>query len=229
MKKFENIKSLLYKYRHGAILLYGFIYLIWFTALEKAITTDYNVVYSRLDDLIPFNEIFIIPYMLWFLYILVTIGYFFLTSKKEYYKYCGNLFIGMTICLIIYTIWPNGQNLRVDLDTLGRSNIFTKMLAPIYKADTPTNVLPSIHTFNSIAAHIAIHKNKKLRDIRWLQRTSLILAVLICISTVALKQHSILDVFAALALNIVMYALVYIPSWDFIFQDIKKAKTKTAY
>jgi membrane-associated phospholipid phosphatase len=214
MKKHsDTIKNMLIKYKHGAILSYFFIYMIWFTYLEKTVTTKFTPVYSKLDDLIPFNEWFIIPYLLWFVYIFVTVAYFFLTSKSDYYHCCAYLFIGMTICLIIYTIWPNGHYLRVNLDTLGRSNICIDMLSHIYQVDTATNVFPSIHVFNSIGAFIAIHKSERLRNIKWLQWSAFLLTVLICMSTVFLKQHSILDVFGGIALSLIMYVIVYVPAW----------------
>ncbi|NLZ83100.1 MAG: phosphatase PAP2 family protein [Clostridiales bacterium] len=207
------MKTIIEKYKHGWVFSYFIIYMIWFTYLEKTITTKFTPVYSKLDDLIPFAEIFIVPYLLWFLYIFVTVIYFFLTSKTDFYKYCAYLFIGMTICLAIFTIWPNGHYLRVNLNSLGRSNIFIDMLAKIYHIDTATNVFPSIHVFNSIGAFIAIIKNEKLNKIRWVRWSALILTVSISMSTVFLKQHSILDVFGGVALGLIMYVLIYLPSW----------------
>jgi membrane-associated phospholipid phosphatase len=214
MEPLNAIKKFIIKYKHGVILSYFFIYITWFTYLERTVTTTFTPVYSKLDDLIPFNELFIIPYFLWFLYIFITVGYLLFTSKQDFYKCCANLFIGMTVCLIIYTIWPNGHNLRVNLETLGRSNIFIDMLSKIYSMDTATNVFPSIHVFNSVAAFIAINKNEKLRSIKWLQWSTLILTVMICLSTVYLKQHSVMDIFGGLALNTIMFIIVYVPSWD---------------
>ncbi|NLO08585.1 MAG: phosphatase PAP2 family protein [Clostridiales bacterium] len=212
MKFKDKLIHIFSKYRHGLILVYFFIYMIWFTYLERTVTTDFTPVHSKLDKYIPFMEIFIIPYFLWFIFIFVTVAYFFLTSRQEFYKCCAFLFIGMTICLIIYTIWPNGHYLRVNLDTLGRSNIFTRALGRLYSIDTATNVFPSIHVYNSIGAMIAIRKSERLRQIKWLQISTFILTVLICMSTVALKQHSILDVFGGIALSIIMYAFIYIPN-----------------
>lgn len=206
-----NFKKLFNKYKHGLVLSYFFIYMIWFTILEKTVTTEFTPVYSRLDDYIPFWEIFIIPYFIWFGYIFATVAYFFFTSRQDFYKCCAFLFIGMTICLLIYTLWPNGHYLRVNLNTLGRSNIFTKLLGMIYAVDTSTNVFPSIHVYNSIGAMIAIRTSEKLRPIKWLQISALILTILICMSTVFLKQHSILDVFGGIILSIIMYGIVYVP------------------
>lgn len=212
-KHYETIKNIIVKYKHGAILSYFFIYMIWFTYLEETITTKFTPVYSKLDDFIPFNELFIIPYLLWFIFIFLTVTYFFLTSKSDFYRCCAYLFMGMTICLIIYTVWPNGHYLRVDLNSLGRSNLFIDLLSNIYQFDTSTNVFPSIHVFNSIGAFIAIRKSERLKNIKWLQWSTFLLTVLICMSTVFLKQHSILDVFGGIGLGLIMYIIVYIPAW----------------
>lgn len=218
MKPFSAIKNFISRYKHSFILLYFFVYLIWFFKLEHTVTTHFNKIYSKLDDYIPFCEVFIIPYFLWFIYIAVTILFFIFASKNDFYKLCANLFIGMTICLIIYTIWPNGHNLRVDLHSLGRSNIFTQLLSYVYTVDTATNVFPSIHVFNSVAAYIAIKKNEQLKKYKWIQSSALILTTLICMSTVLLKQHSILDILGAFALNIAMYFIVYVPDWKKILE-----------
>lgn len=224
MKLQTRFKNILSKYKHGIILSYFFVYMAWFLYLEEEVTNKFTPIYSRLDDYIPFNEWFVIPYLLWFLYIFVTVAYFFFTSKNDYYKCCAYLFIGMTICLIIYSIWPNGHYLRVNLSSLGRENILIDIVARIYRLDTSTNVLPSIHVYNSIAANIAIRKSERLKNIKWLQVATLILTVLICMSTVFLKQHSILDVFSAIILNIIMYMIVYIPDW----KGATKKETKEA-
>lgn len=215
-----KLKDLVNKYRHGVILVYFFIYMAWFTYLERTVTTKFTPVHSTIDKYIPFMEIFVIPYFLWFLYIFLTVAYFFFTSKQDFYKCCAYLFIGMTICLIIYTVWPNGHYLRVNLQTLGRDNIFIRIMEKLYKIDTATNVCPSIHVFNSIGAMIAIRKSTKLRNIKWLQIFTFILTVLICMSTVFLKQHSIIDVFAGILLSIIMYAIVYVPDWSRVTKKV---------
>jgi membrane-associated phospholipid phosphatase len=214
MKKLHTVKQLFKQYKHGLVLSYFFIYMVWFMYLERTVTTKFHPIHSKLDDLIPFCEIFVIPYFLWFLYIAVAFIYFLIISKQDFLRLCANLFIGMTICLIIYTVWPNGHYLRQNLAALGRSNIFITLLSSLYSFDTATNVFPSIHVFNSVGAMIAIHKCERLHNIKWLQWSALLLTVLICMSTVFLKQHSIMDVLGALVLNVLLYAIIYAPKGE---------------
>lgn len=200
------MKKLLEKYKHAWCLLYAFIYLPWFMFLEQNVV-HYHKIHSVLDDYIPFCEYFVIPYFLWFGYVAVTILYFFFTSKEDYFRTCTYLFTGMTISLIICTIWPNGHGLRPVV--FERDNIFTQIVGTLYSTDTATNVFPSIHVFNSIGVHTALVNSERLKDKKWLHIGSAILMVSIICSTVFLKQHSILDVFGGIVLSMVMHHFVY--------------------
>ena len=103
---FEKAKNFIRKYRHAWVLLYALIYMPWFLWLENHVRNDYYLIHSPLDDYIPFVEYFIIPYFMWFIYIAVTAAYFFFTDRKGFYRFCAFIFSGMTIFLIICTIFP---------------------------------------------------------------------------------------------------------------------------
>ena len=90
----------------------------------------YTLIHTRFDDLIPFSEYFVIPYFIWFLYIPVVVLFFLFNSKKEFFKLCQILFIGMSACLLICTLWPNAQPLRVDLSS--HHNVFASIVAGLY-------------------------------------------------------------------------------------------------
>lgn len=205
-----NLRNLFQKYKHAWVLLYAFIYLPWFIYLEDHVTAGYHIIHVALDDKIPFNEYFIIPYMMWFGFIAITILYFFFANRTEFYKLTLFLFAGMTIFLIISTIFPNGQDLRPM--TFARDNMFVDMVKTLYQTDTPTNVLPSIHVFNSIGAYIAIAHNERLKNIKPIKYASFILTLAIILSTMVLKQHSIIDVIVATIMAAVLYAFVYAPT-----------------
>lgn len=211
------MKTLFQKYKHAWVLLYFLIYMPWFMWLEKTVVTEYHPVHIKLDDFIPFNEWFVIPYYLWFAFVAAAIIYLFFTDVKEYYRMMALLCIGMTVCLIIYTVWPNGQNLRPDLATLGRENIFTHIVANLYATDTSTNVCPSIHVFNSLGVCIGIFHCSRLRDKKWITIPTLVLTISICLSTVFLKQHSSFDVICGIILAAILYVIVYVPDYEKFF------------
>lgn len=208
MKFKKKIGSFVSKYRHAWVLLYIFIYMPWFLWLEKReYRVKHFIIHSPLDDYIPFVEYFIIPYLLWFIFIAAAVIYFFLTDRKGFYSLTAFLFIGMTIFLIISTFYPNGLNLRPT--TFARDNIFVDLVRQLYRTDTPTNVLPSIHVFNTIGVCIALKRSKAFSRHKVWRAGSLVLGFLIILATMFLKQHSVTDVIAAIALAAVLYQLVY--------------------
>ena len=75
-----KVKDFLKKYNHAWVFLYAFIYMPWFTYLEKTVTTHFYEIHSKIDDYIPFIEYFIVPYLLWFVFITVCGLYFFFTD-----------------------------------------------------------------------------------------------------------------------------------------------------
>lgn len=195
----KKIREFLHKYRHAWLLSYAFIYLPWFMYLERTVTRDYHIMHASLDDLIPFNEYFIIPYLLWFLYVAGTLVFFLFRSKEDYYKMCTFLFSGMTLSLIICTFFHNGTDFRPVIDP--NKNIFSAAVAALYKTDTCTNVFPSIHVYNAVGTHIAISRSQILAKYRFLRLGSLLLTISICLATMFLKQHSIIDVCGAFLMS----------------------------
>ena len=204
----KKLKKLYTNYGHAIpLIIYGIIYMTWFCHLEKTVTKQYTVIHMGLDDYIPFCEVFVIPYFLWFAYVAVVVAYFFFKDKMEYHKVCTFLFTGMTVFLIVSTLWPNGHHLR--LAEMPRDNIFTRMVAFLWKTDTPTNLWPSIHVYNSLGAHIAIAKSKHFENKKGIKIASFVLAVSIILSTMLIKQHSLFDVLTAFILCAIVYTVVY--------------------
>ncbi|MDO5135451.1 MAG: phosphatase PAP2 family protein [Eubacteriales bacterium] len=199
------------RYKHGLIILvYSIVYLILFRYLEtEPVYGGYHVINTVFDSYIPFCEFFIVPYLLWFPYMIVTVLYFVFknNNKKEYYQLVLNLMMGMTIFLIVSDVYPNILYLRPS--EFPRENVFTDLVRFIYRADTPTNVLPSIHVFNSLAIHMSLTNCEALRDNRVLRRSSLVLTILIILSTMFLKQHSVIDVCLGCTLALFGYLFFY--------------------
>lgn len=202
------MKSFYQKYKHALpAIIYMIIYLVWFVCVEQRNTGPYTVIHMKIDDYIPFCEWFIIPYYLWFLYVAAAIISCFFKNKQEYFRTCAFLGIGMTVFLVVSTLWPNGHHLRPY--TMPRDNLLTALVTFLYSTDTPTNIWPSIHVYNSIGAHLALTRNQELGKNKVLCAGSWLLCVSIILSTVFLKQHSMFDVITAFIMATVVYQVVY--------------------
>lgn len=181
---------------------------LWFAALEKKIIIPEYILYVRLDDYIPYIPLFVIPYVLWYLYVAVPAIFLFFKSPQEFIKIALFLSAGMLIACTIYTLFPNGQNLRPELAEYDRTLI--ALIRLIYTNDTPTNCAPSIHVIYSVAAHAAItFYNNSRNRISWLNSVSFIIATLCIVSTVFIKQHSVIDLIMGLIFSGLLYYLIY--------------------
>lgn len=222
MKRF-NFRLIYEKYKHAApLIVYAIIYLTWFVWLEQNVTKNYKVIHVALDDYIPFCEWFVIPYFLWFAYVSIVVLWLFFKNKDDYYRACIFLFTGMTIFLLISTLFPNGQHLRPHI--MPRDNVLTALVSYLYSTDTPTNLWPSIHVYNSLGAHFAVVKNPALARKKWVRIGSFVLCTSIILSTMFIKQHSVFDVVTAFIMAAIMYGITY--KYDIVTAHRERVRTR---
>lgn len=202
---------------------YMVAYLASFMLIEQWNRLHYTVIHTVVDDMIPFVPVFVIPYLLWFPYMIGGIIFLLIFNEEAYHKLCTFLTIGMTIFIVVSIVFPNIHLMRPD--TMPADNIFTRMVGLLYMADTPTNLTPSIHVFNSLAVTAAFWnwdwKTESGRAFSSLQRAAgraaiTVLGLMIILSTMLIKQHSFSDVIAAFGLFIFIYIVVYRFEFTFI-------------
>ena len=175
------------------------VYLLLYTAafnfLESEISMPEIIVHCRLDDVIPFCKYAIIPYFAWFAWIPFTLFYILWKAPREdFWRLCLPLFIGMTLALMCYVVLPTGLDLRPY--RVPGTDIFARAVRFLYRTDTPTNVCPSIHVFNSVTLMLAYYRCRIFEEPRrrWMRPAAAVLCISIVCSTVLLKQHSCIDV-----------------------------------
>ncbi|MDO4620333.1 MAG: phosphatase PAP2 family protein [Lachnospiraceae bacterium] len=189
------------------IAAYLTLYMIWFTILEHVERSHYIEVSFALDQHIPLVEAFVVPYLSWFLFIMIGIFYTYFMDRDAFDEMSTILMIGMTAFLVISTFFPNQQGLRPT--ELTSDGLFADALRRIWSVDTPTNVFPSIHVFNSAAVEYGLlkaHAGTKRNPV--FQILTMTWTILIILSTVLIRQHSVLDMISALALIAVSWVLV---------------------
>ena len=180
-------------------LTYLPFYLLGFFLVERFAQPRY-IIHCALDDLIPFCEYFILPYAMWFVELAVIPLLLLRYDLRQYYALCFVMFVGMSFCLLCYVVLPNGLDLRVEIT---RHNLFAELVRLMQSVDTPTNVCPSIHVASSLAMDLALCRSclGRRRGVKLLAHTVFVLIVL---STLFLKQHSVIDVFCGMLLTLLL-------------------------
>lgn len=217
------MKTFLSRYKHAWVFVYFIFYLPWYFGLQLRGNTGFHDVYTAIDRATPFVAWFIYPYVYWFLFVAGTIAYLFFTHKEDFYKCVAFLFIGMTVCLIIFTIYPTSYDHRPAM--IEGSPLETFLVQFIYTADKSQNVFPSIHVYNSIGCAIALIKCQNFSQSKMIKIFASVSAIMITLSTMFIKQHSILDAISASLLAIVLYVLIYQIDILKIEKRLEKAKS----
>lgn len=191
------------------LALYWPLYGALFYLLERAYQPDeYHVMYTPLDDLIPFCEWFVIPYVFWFLFLIGIHCWTARYNAAAFKRLMAFVAVSHSCSLLIFFLFPTCQQLRPLV--FPRQNLLTQVVAFFYRIDTSTNVCPSLHVVGSMAVWYAA-RDAGLFSRRLYRMFFNLTTLLICLSTVFLKQHSVLDVAAGLVLSALVYRLVYRP------------------
>ena len=204
--RFNNLTT---DFKHLWSLLYWVVYGIAFRILETVYATPeqckYKIYWHAVDSKIPFLEIFVIPYLMWFALLFLTHLYTLLYDLELYNKLIKYIMITYTIATLIFAFFPNayampdGSSLRPT--DIPRDNFLVDFMKGFWKTvDTPTNVCPSLHVVGTLACTFTIFHSKRLTNVPF-RIFIAIISVAICISTVFLKQHSVIDVIVALPIS----------------------------
>lgn len=186
--------------------LYLPVYLILYFTVESVVdgSGPYWSSWCPLDDKIPFLPAFVVVYCSWHPIMILVGLWLMFRDGPAFRRYMQFIAIGFTASTLICFLIPNGQDLRPAV--FENPNIFTAILSGIYRADTNTNVFPSVHVIGCLALMFTALDSAGLKKVR----VPLILwSLFIIASTVFVKQHSILDVFGAFVLCIPIAAFLW--------------------
>ena len=182
-------------------LLWGWIgYFILFFLTEKLIPYDKcHLIHTKLDDLIPFCEYFVIPYYSWYALCFFSLLYFVLYDVDRFKQLQVFIMITQLLAMLCYIFFPSRQDLRPEV--FPRENFFTWVISGLYAFDTNTGVCPSLHVAYSLGIGSVWLKYEgssrvwKIFLVVWI--------ITICLATAFIKQHSVMDGLAAIPVGIV--------------------------
>ncbi len=183
------------EFSHLKLLLGWVGYFILYFLTENLIPAEKcHPIYCPLDDVIPFCEWFVIPYVGWYVLIVGSLLYFLLYSVDSFKKMQTYIIITQVIAMAVYIIYPNRQDLRPEM--FPRENVLTQLLGFIYSQDTNTGVCPSLHVAYSLGI-ASTWLREKTAGKAW-KAFVVVLVATICVSVAFVKQHSVVDIFAAI-------------------------------
>lgn len=199
------------QFSHLKLLLGWVGYFVMYFITEQFIPVDKCfIMHSRLDDIIPFCEVFVVPYVFWYFLIAWSLVYFAMYNPENFKNLMKFIIICQVTAMVIYIVFPNRQDLRPEI--MPRDNIFTRLVGLLYSFDTDTNVCPSMHVAYSIGIASVWLKEKGAAV--GTKIFVVITCILVCLSTMFIKQHSSIDVFAAIGLCAVVEIIVFYKSKD---------------
>lgn len=194
------------QFSHLKLLLGWVVYFALYFLTENLIPVEKcHVIHCKLDDMIPFCEWFLLPYVFWYLLIVFSLGYFALYNVDSFKKLQTYIIITQIAAMAIYIIYPSCQNLRPAV--FERENFLTDCIRFLYAFDTNTGVCPSLHCAYSIGIASVWLRTKDVSKV-W-KGFVVIAVILICLSTMFIKQHSAVDFFAALPVCLLAEILVF--------------------
>ena len=188
-------------------LLFGWVgYFVLYFLTENIIPAqECHPMHMWLDDRIPFCEWFLIPYVFWYVLIVISLGYFLLYNVDSFKRLQTYIIITQIIAMICYIVYPTRQDLRPT--EFVNDNFLTQCVRILYAFDTNTGVCPSLHVAYSLGI-ASVWTKEKEANLAW--KVFVVFAVvLICLSTMFIKQHSAVDVLAAIIVGMIAEGIVY--------------------
>ena len=194
------------QFRHLWLLGTWLIYFALYFLTENLIPAERcHVMHCFLDDLVPFNEYFLIFYTGWYVLVFGSLAYYLIYDVKRFRELDQYNFVTQMVAMFFYIVLPSRQDLRPE--TFPRENFFTWVMGLIYTFDTDTGVCPSLHVAYSWAIFNVMVKDEHLA--KWFKVFLGLFAVMVSLSTSFVKQHSFLDIFAAIPVVLLGEILIY--------------------
>ena len=194
------------QFAHLKLLLSWVVYFALYFLTENLIPAEKcQPVLMWLDDVMQFHEVFLIPFVFWYFLIVFSLGYFLLYHVDSFKRLQTYIIVTQLTAMAIYILFPSRQDLRPAI--FPRDNFLTNCIRILYAFDTNTGVCPSLHVAYSIG--IASVWTKEKGASIWWKSFVVVAVILICLSTMFIKQHSAVDFFAALPVCLLAEFIVY--------------------
>ena len=175
---------------------------VYYIPMSLALNWPHYDLTTALDRAVPVIPAFIVPYFLSYFFWLTFYLYMATLDSKSFYRIFAVTLISHIIAGVVFLALPT----TIERPVVEGTDIFSRLLLDLYKADPPANLLPSMHCYTSWICYMGVRGRQDVP--RWYRRFCLVSAIIIFISTQVTKQHYLLDLVAGLALVELVSAVV---------------------
>jgi len=184
-----------------------------------------DILETFMDDAIPFAELFLIPYLLWFLFPFASLTLAFsrrFTAIEISSMYLTHVLLILS-CFAIYLIFPTtSEGVMINLGTYEFVNSSIRgVIYMIYTVGIPYNAFPSYHVAPLV--FLSIFLFYKWKSVFW---ASLPLTILVSAATVFIKFHYFVDILGGIVMGFFAYYILYKKVALRIMASILKSRTK---
>lgn len=194
------------KYRYLLLLLGWPVYFLLYYLTENLIPAEScHVIHCALDEKISFCEYFAVFYVGWYGLIVISLLYFLSYHVESFCKLQTYIILVQLLATVIFIVYPSRQELRPD--AFPRENLLTSLMGFLYRLDTPTGVCPSLHVAISLGIASVWMRERGVSP--WVKGAIVLFCLGVCLSVAFVKQHSVLDILAAIPICLLVECFVF--------------------
>ncbi len=176
----------------------GFYYVDWHNHLLWKEGMKFYSLTTFMDRSIPFTPGWVWIYLLYYPFCFTPL--FLLNNIDTFRRVAGAYLMEFVLAFIVFLSFP----VRMIRPFVVPDTLSTKMVGIIYRVDPGFNVFPSLHVANSLLVALIFYRYNKTLGIFFI-----LIAILISLSTLYVKQHYFLDVVAGILDTAIVYPLIF--------------------
>ena len=169
------------------------LYTLYYPATHYAITLPPLDMSVWLDHALPLSPLWILIYAM--IYPATTAPLFVVREPMAFRRVAFAFMVSALIGLLCFLLFPVHMTLRPEYSSLPSEGFINWGVQLCYALDKPSGCFPSLHvTYATLAALVCAKANPPTGRVMW------VVAILIDLSTMLVKQHFFADVLAGTAL-----------------------------
>lgn len=182
------------------VVIVFLVYTLYYPITHYAIDLAPLDMSTWVDRTLPLSPFWILIYAM--IYPATTTPLFAVKDSMAFRQTAFAFLISAVIGLVCFVLFPVHMTLRPELEAITGGGFLNWGVQLCYAIDKPSGCFPSLHvTYATIAALECARSNPRLGSIMWL------IAILIDLSTMLVKQHFLMDVLAG---TILAFASVWL-------------------